>query len=325
MNILIGSCGGLTGMYLSKILRSLEVLNGTKTKIFGFDVTSQIATRFFLDKLIILPPSNREKDFIEHLINTLNNYSIDIYIPVHSQECRVVSKYQNEILNQSKAKFMISPYDTFLMLDDKMEAYKALSKMGISTPKIYSSIEQIDNFPVVVKPRLGSGSKGLTLCYNIDELNLKKEQNRDVIFVEYINGVEYTTDAFFDFNSNLVTYNQRIRIKTLGGAAVITKNDFKVDVKDYIEKIGSKYKIIGPSNFQFFLKDNGEIVFTDINLRFASGGLPLSVESGANIVELLILELKGKKYDPKKYQSDKKPRVMYRYFEERFELESDHI
>ncbi|AIY85720.1 hypothetical protein LA10_09699 [Thermotoga neapolitana LA10] len=318
MKILIGSCGGLTGLYLAKVLRKMDI--GERFEIYGFDITTKVPTKFFLDKLFVISRSSEEKEFIDQLIEILNKERIDIYIPVHSEECRVVSKYQTEILKRSRSKFMISPYETFKMLDNKANAYKILKGIGLKTPKIYTSYHDVDEFPVVVKPAVGSGSRGFFICRNREELELATTIYRDALIMEYIDGKEYTVDAFFNKKGELVTYNQRIRIKTLGGAAVISENDFSIDVRDQIEKIAAKCKIFGPANFQFFLTPENEVIFTDINLRFASGGLPLSVESGSNIVKLLILELLGKPYNPSEFQSDRKKRIMYRYFEEMFEV-----
>ena len=325
MRILIGSCGGLTGLYLSKVLREMCIDNN-KIEIFGFDTTEEVPTKFFLDHLFIISRASEEHLFKQQLISILNEYKIDIYIPVHSEECRVVAKYQKEILEYTRTKFMISPYDTFKALDDKKVAYDVLNKIGVKTPKLYETYNEINNFPVVAKPRLGSGSKRFFLCNSIDEVEVIKKKYSDLIFMEYIDGTEYTVDAFFNKEGKLVTYNQRVRVKTLGGAAIITKNDFSIDIRNDIEKIALEYKMIGPVNFQFFYTPQNEIIFTDINLRFASGGLPLSIKSGANVIELLIMELLGKKYDPRRYQSDRKRRVMYRYFEEIFEeLENAHL
>jgi len=214
---------------------------------------------------------------------------------------------------------LISPYHTFQELDNKANAYRSLSKLGIRVPKLFETEEQLETFPVAAKPQIGSGSKGFVKINSYDEYKQFKEKNPDALIVEFLTGEEYTVDAFFDSTGKLVTYNQRIRLKTMGGAAVITVNDFTIDVREYIERIATSYTIVGPANFQFFKTTDGEIVFTDINLRFASGGLPLSVASGANIVELLLLELLGLEYDSSKYQSDRKKRIMYRYFEEIFE------
>jgi len=65
-------------------------------------------------------------------------------------------------------------------------------------------------------------------------------------------------------------------------------------------------------------------LFTDVNLRFASGGLPLSVESGVNLVKLYVLEALGQPYNPSEFQSDRKKRTMYRYFEELYEIEENN-
>ncbi|MGJ8454508.1 ATP-grasp domain-containing protein [Pseudothermotoga sp. U03pept] len=288
-------------------------------RFFGFDTTENIPTKFFVDRLFNVRKASDKDGFLEDLIDLLNDTDIDIYIPVHSEECRVVAKREKELRRETKIRFMISPSRTFQVLDDKSNAYQALSKIGVRTPKIFEKSEEITSFPIVGKPKIGSGSKGFVKISNRDEFLQFQKENRDALFVEYITGSEYTVDAFFNSEGKLVTYNQRIRLKTLGGAAVITQNDFAVDVKNQIERISSAYKINGPANFQFFHTPESEVVFTDINLRFASGGLPLTVESGANIVELLILELLGYKYDPNKYQSDRKKRIMYRYFEEIFE------
>lgn len=322
MKILIGSCGGLTGFYIAKILRKMNFED--KIEIYGFDVTEKIATKFLLDNLFVISKASEKGTFIKQLINILNDIGIDIYIPIHSEECRVVSEYQKEISEKSCAKFMISPWETFKNLDNKEVAYRILRKIGIKTPEIFDSYLDVHRFPVVVKQKIGSGSKGFFACQSKEELELiNKAYGNSVFIVEHIEGKEYTVDAFFNNSGQLVTYNQRVRIKTIGGAAIISENDFSVDVREQLEKIASEHKIVGPTNFQFFLTQEGEPIFTDINLRFASGGLPLSIESGANIVKLLILELTGKSYNLCEYQSDRKKRVMYRYFEEFFEVLED--
>ena len=321
LHILLGSCGGLTGLYIAKYIRrnSLLLFENYDVRIFGTDVSPYVPTKKFLDKLILLPPS-QSKEFLSSLINVLNDYEIDLYIPTHSKEIREVSKNEEEIRNHTKSKFLVSPFSTFKSLDDKLEAYKLLSNIGINTPKIFKSVEEINEYPVLVKPRISSGSKGISMIDNPEELEHIFEKSSDVIVMEYLKGSEYTVDTFFDKEGRLITYNQRIRLKTLGGAAVITKNDFSIDVKNDLELIASNFVIKGPANFQFFYTNDGRKVFTDFNLRFPSGGLPLSVESGADIVRLLIMEILDLDYDPGEYQSDRRPRIMYRYFEEWYEI-----
>jgi carbamoyl-phosphate synthase large subunit len=53
-------------------------------------------------------------------------------------------------------------------------------------------------------------------------------------------------------------------------------------------------------------------------LRYASGGLPLSVVSGIDLSTLLIELMDDRPIDNSRYQSDRKIRVMQRFYDERF-------
>jgi len=316
MKILIGSCGGLTGLYLSRLIRTFQWLDA---ELFGFDISDKVPTKFFIDYHYILPPSNEEEHFIKALSELLNREDIDVYIPTHSFEGRVLSKYADDLRNIVRTRFVISPFKSFEALENKKNLYNNLDKLGIDTPRRFSKDHTNWSFPLFVKPIYGSGSKNTVVVRSINELDLYVERTDDVLILEYLTGTEYTVDTYFSKNGELIGYNQRIRLKNIGGAAVITENNYDVDVGEQIKTISKNFPILGPANFQFFFTNDGRIVFTDVNLRFASGGLPLTVRSGLNIPALLIKDLLNMRIDPSDFLLDKKRRVMYRYFCEMFE------
>lgn len=318
IRILLGSCGGLTGLYLSKLFKKID---SNLYEIFGFDANNKNPTKFFLDKFIVIPNSSDEEHFLSSLIQLLNNEKIDVYLPLHSSEIRVISKYEDYIKSLSNTKFIVSEFRSFMFLDNKKNLYISLADLGIRVPKIFDeNTPPLSNeFPIFFKPEIGSGSKGTMIVETKEEFEFLKKQKG--IFLEFLNGTEYTVDAIFDQEGKLLGYNQRIRLKTLGGAAIVTQNNYEVDVGDYLALISSHYKIKGPANFQFFKTFENEIVFTDVNLRFPSGGLPLSVESGINIPLITIKLSLGENITPQECVPDRKKRTMYRYFEEIFEEE----
>lgn len=317
LKILIGSCGGLSGLYLAKHLQNDFFVD---SEIYGMDTSKNVPTKKFLNKLYRVPESSREKDFIESLLLILNNEEIDIYLPTHSRESYVIAKNENYIRSKTNAKFIISPYETFKFLENKKIAYLELMNIGLDVPKVFNNRYDINKFPIFTKPELSSGSKNTFMLNSIEEVNLIKAKYKENFFMEYVSGQEYTIDCIYSASGNLISYNQRTREKTLGGAVVITKNNFEVDFKNEITKISDKYLIKGPCNFQFFY-NNSRKILTDINLRFASGGLPLSIESNVKIVEIMIKDMLGINIDDQNYVSDKKNRTMYRYFEEFYEVE----
>ena len=313
--LLLGSCGGLTGVYITSLLK-----DDSRFKLYGFDVAENIYTKEILDHFYVFPRLNDDQLFLEKLVSVCNEKNIDAYIPLLSREIKLVAKNSEYLKSRMKTNFLTCPYDAFFQLEDKSQCYLNLNKIGFSTPEIVDLEKGIYEYPLYLKPREGSGSKDNFIINDDCDLVYYTKKYKDSIILKHIKGTEYTVDAYFDTYSNLVTFNQRIRVKTMFGASIITENNFDVVVDDEIRLIGNKYRLRGPVNFQFFLLANGDRIYFDLNLRFASGGLPLSVESGANIPLLLIYDLLGIPYNKESFQSDRKKRIMQRYFKENYVL-----
>ena len=79
MKLLIGSNGGISGIYLAKRYRGIEGI-----EVYGSDASSDNVGRFFVDRQFVLPPSS-DSTFIKSLIDLINGEGIDIYLPTHSK------------------------------------------------------------------------------------------------------------------------------------------------------------------------------------------------------------------------------------------------
>lgn len=309
--VLIGSCGGLTGCYLVRQFHKFSDVT-----VIGADVNAHNASIPFLDDFVLLPPST-DFDFIKDLVISLIQNKIDCYVPTHSHEIKTVSKYESRIRNNWSGDFLVSPYETYEKLDNKRIANINLLNAGVSVPRLIDGIISPKEYPIFMKANVGSGSKQAQI---IESQALHKEYSRlypECSFFELIRGTEYTVDCMFDTAGRLIAYNQRLRIKSMGGAVVITQNNYDFDILPYLKKIEAAFLIKGCVNFQFILSENVPY-FTDVNLRYASGGLPLTVESGMDIPRIL-LDIWAD--NPLNYVrscgADKK--TMYRYFEEWYE------
>lgn len=310
---LIGSCGGLTGVYLAKRLSRYAGLS-----ILGSDVSSTNVGSLFVSEVVGLPPA-LDESFVPELGAVLNAKGIDFYLPTHSGETRIVSKYEDAIRKLAPTTaFMVSPFETFLALDDKASLAANLKAAGIPTPRLYEEGEASpDSYPLFMKRKMGSGGAGAGMVLSPCAHSALASDYPDALFFEVIEGAEITVDCMFDENGTLLAFNQRRRVKTMGGAAVVTENDYSVDLKRWIEALASSWKFRGCVNFQCIIGESGPY-FTDVNLRYPSGGLPLTVESGIDVPEMMLRMLSGEKLSYGQYRVDGRPRVMFRYFEESF-------
>ena len=74
---------------------------------------------------------------------------------------------------------------------DKIKFKEACMKAGVAVPRQFSTDEEVI-FPVIVKPSDNGGSKGISICYNSDELRigvgkaLSSSDSKNVLIEEYL-------------------------------------------------------------------------------------------------------------------------------------------
>ncbi len=86
----------------------------------------------------------------------MNNEKIDVYLPLHSSEIRVISKYEDYIKSLSNTKFIVSEFRSFMFLDNKKNLYISLADLGIRVPKIFDeNTPPLSNeFPIFLNLKL---------------------------------------------------------------------------------------------------------------------------------------------------------------------------
>lgn len=307
--ILIGSNGGLTGIYLAKQFSKMK-----KYTLLGVDSSKTTAGKLFVDNQYYISNSNAP-NFLDELIDLINKEKIDYYIPTHSLEIRKISEFADKLKKRTNTRFLVSPIETFYALENKEQAYYSLSNAQIPTPKLITN--EKTTYPIIMKSKFGSGGSSVLKIDNQDIHHAFRKSNNDICFFEYVSGPEYTVDCCFDSTGTLLAHNVRKRIKTTGGAVVITQNATEVNILPWLKKMAAQWTFCGCVNFQFIVQ-NEQPYFTDINLRYPSGGLPLTVHSGINVPEIMIRLLDGETINQDEYIINPQVQTMYRYYEEVF-------
>lgn len=308
--LLIGSCGGLTGSYLARQFQKKGCY------IIGADASQQQATKHFTDLSVCLPPAGDPK-FFACLVELLHKERIDYYVPTHSREIREIARMESELRALWDGAFIVCPYDTFEKLDEKTSANQNLSRQGFAVPRMITDSSSPCGYPIFMKKNLGSGSLGACVIENQELHQAYARLNKGCQFYELIRGQEYTVDCMFDGQGGLIGYNQRLRVKNMGGAVIVSTNDYSFDIEPYLTKLSSAFLFKGCVNFQYILSD-GIPYIIDVNLRFASGGLPLTVASGLDVPQIM-LDLFENRPVEKKGLCRADGRTMYRFFDEWYE------
>jgi len=294
------------------VIKALREQKKIKLSLIAVDMNPLAAGFFMADKYYVVPKADAT-DFIPTILKICKEEKIKIIIPTFSYELPFFAK-NKEIFEKEKIKMAIPSYKNYLITEDKIKTYGYFKKQEIPFPKIYSKKEIKEKkvkFPVIIKPIKGSGSKEVTRINNWKDLIFFTNYFQNSIVQEFVEGQEYTVDGVSNLKGKMIAASPRIRLETKGGLAVKSITIFDSQIVNYTKKIVEGLNIIGPFNAQCFKK--GKIIkFIEVNSRFPSGGLPLTVKAGLNIPLIIIKFLLGKKIEKPRIKENI---IMTRYWD----------
>ncbi len=329
INILILSAGRRVELVrcFDAARNRLEV-NGS---IYAMDASELAPALYFADDRIIAPLISDNDGYIKCIIDTCNKYDIHLIVPTIDTELILLSERKEEIESSTNAKVLISSKEVIRICRDKKNTQKFLEDNGFAVPRMITDrdIEKGDiAWPVFIKPLDGSSSVNAFKAEDIEELDTFKRiiGEGKYIVQDFMEGTEYTVDAFVDFEGNPITVVPRIRIAVRSGEILkgrIAKNE--AIVKDVIRLL-KVLKPIGHITLQCMETENG-IKYIEINPRFG-GGAPMSIKAGADSCENLYRLLLGEKLS---YNEDYRKDLTFLRFDacimlnEEFEIEGSDI
>ncbi len=230
-------------------------------------------------------PSIRESNFLSTLNQIIDNNQIDVVIPTHDDVTLFLAEKQEFI----KAKVLTADYETTLICRDKKMTYETFAGYPFC-PVIYNNLE---HFPVFVKPRKGQGSVNARLLLE----NTYIPENLDLesyVICEYLPGQEFTVDCFTDKNGNLQVVLPRSRLRIFGGVSVRGKiEELTQEIENIAESINEKLNFLGLWYFQIRQGNDGKFKLLEISVRCA-GTMCLSRTLGINLPLLSVYAAMGK-------------------------------
>jgi len=226
-------------------------------------------------------PAVKDENYIPYLIDICKKNDIKIIVPTIDTELSILAENNGLLLKEGILPIISSKEicDTFYL---KTTTEKFFTKFGFKTPKIIKDLENA-NYPLFAKLNNSSLSIGAMKINSYEEA---KTLNGDYVFQEFIKGNEYTIDAFFDKDSNLICVVPRQRLEVRCGEVAKAKTSKDKLIIDEIKKLSKHLKgAFGCLTIQLFKRDE-EIIFIEINPRFG-GGYPLSFLAGADYAKFI--------------------------------------
>ncbi len=193
-------------------------------------------------------------------------------------EMRKMSEHKSEFEAETGSKLVLNDSQYINSFMDKWNLVKILKSKNLPVPDSILATDSeglanfLDNhpFPVVLKPREGSGSKNFYIINNREELNFFSKYIPEAVVQEYLlpDDEEYTVGVY---KSPRTGYYGQIIFKRQLAAGLTYKAEVVKDqeIEFICKNLAESFDIWGPINVQLRKTHKGVKIF-EVNLRFSS-------------------------------------------------------
>lgn len=169
-------------------------------------------------------------------------------------------------------------------------------------------------YPLIVKPRWGSGSRGITKVETPQQLQ-SLPRGSDLLVSEYLPGDEYSVDVLATKRGEVICAVPRARLKVDSGISVTGRTFREQNLESMAAGVVEQLGISHVANVQFRRRLNGQPALLEVNPRFP-GTISLTVASGVNMPLLCLLDVLGLPSVP--FQNPFRETAMVRFWHEEY-------
>lgn len=293
-NILLSSGG--RRIALMECLREALHDNGVRGKICVTDSSLDAPAVHLADQAWRVPRCT-DPEFTEAILTIAKREHVRVVVPTIDSELLLFAEDRSKFALNG-VYLSVSDPATVQICRDKVLTHGWLVENGFPTVRQSSPEEVLSSpdsweFPMIVKPRDGSASKGVRAIRSLEELRVLCELESGLIVQEVASGVEHTINVFVNKYGKCVCAVPHERIEVRSGEvskAITVKDGHMMSLaSDIAEALpGAR----GMLNIQCFRSAQDDLKVIEINAR-VGGGYPVAHRAGARFTHWLIEEQLG--------------------------------
>jgi carbamoyl-phosphate synthase large subunit len=187
---------------------------------------------------------------------------------------------------------------------DKYEAHLLLERLGLpSPPTVLPHHADLDGleYPVMIKPRQGSGARSIHLASDPAQARFFVEYVPEPTMVQRaMDGPELSIDCLGDLEGRCLNAIPRTMLESRGGESIKGTVIDDPELVELARRVMEALRVRGPATIQVFRDPRLGIRITDVNTRFG-GAFPapaLAALAGRTYPELIVRMAAGERIAP---------------------------
>jgi carbamoyl-phosphate synthase large subunit len=309
--VLVTGAGGPSGY---SILRAIE--HEPLTALAG-DIDPFGAGLYLVpaDRRVILPRGD-DPEFADALLELCEERDIDVVVPTVDSELLPLARRRGGFADAGTTLVLASVGTLEVCLDKWALVQRCRDAVRVPETWLVDERFRADDveLPAIVKPRSGSGSRGIRLVEHYAELEVL-ERDGSLLVQEHLPGREHSLDVLARADGEVVAVVPRERLKVDSGIAVTGRTFHDEHLEEYAREVARLIGLTTVANVQVKEAVDREPALLEVNARFP-GTMPLTIASGIDMPRLAIGEALGRPIadGPLAFEDI----AMVRYFEQRF-------
>ncbi len=269
---------------------------GLGGRVVVTDVNALSPAVYAADRAFRVPLAS-EPGYVDAVLEIAVAEGVSLVVPTIDDELPLFGRARARFAAHG-VRVAVSAPETSVLCDDKHATCVALAARGIAAAQSWlpHELPAAPRYPLFIKPRHGRGGVGAHVVRNARELAFFLDYVANPVVQGYLEGAEFTIDMLCDFTGRPLSIVPRRRDHIRAGVIDrgCTVND--PSLIQLAEACAKAIPFAGAINIQCRVVAGRPVVF-EINPRF-SGGIPLTIEAGADFPRMLVDLAAGRAVPP---------------------------
>jgi carbamoyl-phosphate synthase large subunit len=242
-------------------------------------------------------PRIDDPEYVPMLANLCEQHDVGAVVPLTDLDIEVLAQARADGLLPA----LVPDPEIARATYDKYETHLLLQRHGLPSPPTVLPGEPVDAYPVMVKPRRGSGARSIHPAHDADQAEFFCRYVEEPVMVQRLmQGPEFSMDCLSDPDGRCLNVIPRTMIESRGGESikgtVIADHELIELGRSVVEALGVR----GPCTVQAFRDAEIGLGITDVNTRFG-GAFPApmyAARRGHTYPELIVRMANGERIAP---------------------------
>jgi carbamoyl-phosphate synthase large subunit len=254
---------------------------------------SPLAPGRYAADLHLVPPRIDDPSYVPFLQDIVERHDVRAVVPLTDLDI--------EVLARAELPAFVPAPDIARATFDKYEAHGLLLSHGLPSPPTCLPEQEPESYPVMVKPRQGSGARSIHPAADREEKDFFVRYVKEPVMVQRLmDGPEFSIDLLGDLDGRCLNAIPRTMIESRGGESIKGTVIADPELVALGARVGEALGVRGPCTVQAFRDREIGLGITDVNTRFG-GAFPApmyAARPGHTYPELIVRMAIGERIEP---------------------------